>query len=106
SLRLLIICRQNSSMKITILAAAGMLAIAGVTLAASPPPQVVGLEREVSLRLAHVRDLGPIDDSKRKQLAEAASLEQKSEKEIAAGDYKGAESDLLAAKTILDNLGD
>lgn len=73
---------------------------------AQPPPDVINLEREVSLRLAHVRDLGPTEDAKRQQLSTAAQLEQKSEKAIAAGDYKNAESDLLAAKTILDNLGE
>jgi len=78
-----------------------MLANAG-----SAPPDVVSLEREVSLRLAHVRDEGPVDDAKRAQLSKAAQLEQTSEAAIAKGDYKTAESDLLAAKTILDNLSD
>jgi hypothetical protein len=89
-------------MTLTLLAIAPVLARAG----SPPPPEIVNLDREVSLRLAHVRDQGPVEDTKRHQLSQAADLEQKSEKEIAAGDYKDAESDLLAAKTILDNLGD
>jgi hypothetical protein len=76
------------------------------TAAAQTPPDLVNLDREVSLRLAHVRDQGPVENVKRQQLSQAADLQQKSEKAIAAGDYKSARSDLLAAKTILDNLGD
>ena len=83
-----------------------VLATARLAGAGSAPPDVVSLEREVSLRLAHVRDEGPVDDAKRAQLSKAAQLEQTSEAAISKGDYKTAESDLLAAKTILDNLGD
>lgn len=70
-------------------------------LATSPPPELVKLERQVSLELAHVRDSGPTDPAKRRQLFDADQLEQKAEGAIKAGDYKSAEQSLLQARTIL-----
>jgi len=75
-------------------------------LAGSPPPDLVKLERQVSLELAHVRDNGPTDDSKRKQLFNARQLEQKGEEAIKSGDYKSAEDSLLQARVILRQLTD
>jgi len=73
-------------------------------LAASPPPELVRLERQVSLELAHVRDSGPTDPVKRKQLFDANQLEQKGEAAIKSGDYKSAEDSLLRARVILRQL--
>ena len=73
-------------------------------LAASPPPELVKLERQVSLELAHVRDSGPTDPAKRQQLFEANQLEQKGEAAIKSGDYKSAEDSLLQARVILRQL--
>jgi hypothetical protein len=83
-------------------------AIAGPAplLAGSPPPDLVQLERQVSLELAHVRDNGPTDDSKRRQLFDARQLEQKGEDAIKSGDYKSAEDSLLHARVILRQLTD
>ena len=75
-------------------------------IAASPSPELVNLERQVSLELAHVRDSGPIDPEKRKQLFDASNLEQKGEAAIKSGDYKSAEDSLLQARTILRHLPD
>jgi hypothetical protein len=75
-------------------------------IAGSPPPDLVKLERLVSLELAHVRDNGPTDDSKRKQLFDARQLEQKGEDAIKSGDYKSAEDNLLKARVILRQLSD
>jgi hypothetical protein len=75
-------------------------------IAGSPPPDLVKLERQVSLELAHVRDNGPIDDAKRKQLFNARQLEQKGEDAIKSGDYKSAEDSLLQARVILRQLSD
>jgi len=94
--------RLSTALIVTLVALAG----AKLAHADSAPSDVVGLEREVSLRLAHVRDQGPVDAAKREQLSKAAGLEQESEAAISRHDYKTAESDLLAAKTILDNLGE
>jgi hypothetical protein len=73
-------------------------------LAASPPPDLVELERQVSLELAHVRDSGPTDPVKRKRLSDANDLEQKGEAAIKSGDYKSAEDSLLQAREILRRL--
>jgi hypothetical protein len=74
--------------------------------AASPSPELVKLEREVSLELAHVRDSGPTDPLKRKQLFDASQLEQKGEAAIKSGDYESAEDSLLQAQVILRRLSD
>ena len=74
--------------------------------AASPSPELVNLERQVSLELAHVRDSGPTDPDKRKQLFDASNLEQKGEAAIKSGDYKSAEDSLLQARAILRHLSD
>jgi hypothetical protein len=74
--------------------------------AASPSPELVNLERQVSLELAHVRDSGPTDPAKRKQLFDASRLEQKGEAAIKSGDYKSAEDNLLQARTILRQLSE
>jgi hypothetical protein len=70
-------------------------------IAASPSPELVNLERQVSLELAHVRDSGPTEPAQRKQLFEASQLEQKGEAAIKSGDYKSAEDSLLRAQAIL-----
>jgi hypothetical protein len=75
-------------------------------IAASPSPELVNLERQVSLELAHVRDSGPTEPDKRKQLFDASNLEQKGEAAIKSGDYKSAEDSLLQARAILRQLSD
>ena len=72
--------------------------------AASPSPELVKLEREVSLELAHVRDSGPTDPVKRKQLFDANRLDQQGEAALKSGDYKSAEDSLLQARVILRQL--
>ena len=74
--------------------------------AGSPSPELVNLERQVSLELAHVRDSGPTDPAKRKQLFDASQLEQRGEAAIKSGDYKSAEDSLLQARAILRQLSD
>jgi hypothetical protein len=78
----------------------------GPAMAASPSPELVNLERQVSLQLAHVRDSGPTDPARRKQLFDASQLEQKGEAAIKSGDYKSAEDSLLKARAILRQLPD
>lgn len=86
--------------------ALAIMAGAGPVPAASPPPELVTLERQVSLELAHVRDNGPTDPVKRQQLFDASQLEQKGEAAIKSGDYKSAEDSLEKARTILQQLSD
>ncbi|HXM88097.1 MAG TPA: hypothetical protein VN916_01515 [Candidatus Acidoferrum sp.] len=71
---------------------------------ADPPPDLVEMERQVSLELAHVRDAGPTDPQQRKQLFDASQFDQKGEAAIKSGDYKSAEDDLLKARDILRHL--
>ena len=95
--------------RVRLFAALAALAIFGDlsrASAASPSPELVNLERQVSLELAHVRDSGPTDPDKRKQLFDASNLEQKGEAAIKSGDYKSAEDSLLQARTILRQLSD
>jgi hypothetical protein len=89
-------------------AIAALAAIVGThpAMCASPSPELVNLEREVSLELAHARDSGPTDPDKRKQLFAASQLEQKGEDAIKSGDYKSAEDSLLHARVILRRLSD
>jgi hypothetical protein len=70
-------------------------------IGASPSPELVTLERQVSLELAHVRDSGPTDPAQRKQLFDASQLEQRGEAAIKSGDYKSAEDSLLKSQAIL-----
>lgn len=88
------------------IAALAIFADCRQAIAASPPPELVKLERVVSLELAHVRDSGPTDPAKRKQLFDASQLEQKGEAAIKSGDYKSAEDSLLRARVILRELSD
>jgi hypothetical protein len=88
------------------LAALAFFADNHLSIAASPPPELVNLERQVSLELAHVRDSGPTDPSKRKQLFDASQLEQKGEAAIKSGDYKSADDSLQKARLILLQLSD
>src|SRR5271155_3580114 len=73
-------------------------------IAASPPPDLVEMERQVSLELAHVRDAGPTDPVQRKQLFDASQFDQKGEAAMKSGDYKSAEENLLKARDILRHL--
>jgi hypothetical protein len=83
-----------------------MLAASGASLAfaGETPAGLIALEREVSLKIAHVRDEGPVDPAKRALLSEAEQLDQKGEQEISAAKYQDASRDLLAANKILDGL--
>lgn len=85
-----------------------LLLISAIALAAgpsSPPPELVQLEREVSLKMAHARDEGYTDAPRRKMLAEAQALDASGEKAMVAGEYERAENDFLKAKLMLHNLG-
>ncbi len=95
-------CRAS----LRICGAIALIAVAGAARAAAPPPDLVKLERQVSLELAHVRDIGPTEPVKRQQLFEARQLDQKGEDAIKAGDYKSAQDFLLRAQVILRRLGD
>jgi len=70
-----------------------------------PPAELRNLERQVSLKLAHLRDEGSTDAAQRTQLNQAQQLDLKAEQEIAAGSYDRAEESLTKANAILARLG-
>ena len=101
---------SNARVCAVILALAAILTCARAALAGpsnkQPSPELVKLEREVSLKLAHVRDEGPTDPIKRQKLQSAAQLDAKAEKEIGAGDFRAAEDDLVKANAIASEISD
>jgi len=72
---------------------------------ANPPPELLQLEREVSLKMAHARDEGITEPSKLKTLADAQAVDAEAEKALKAGEYERAENDFLKTKALLHNLG-
>jgi hypothetical protein len=71
----------------------------------SPPPDLVRLEREVGLKVAHARDEGPVEPEKRKLLFEAQQSEFKGEQALKAGDYDSARDYFEHADDALKKLG-
>jgi hypothetical protein len=72
---------------------------------ANPPPELLQLEREVSLKMAHARDEGITEPAKLKTLADAQAVDAEAEKALKAGEYERAENDFLKTKALLHNLG-
>lgn len=68
-------------------------------------PELKSLEKEVSLKIAHLSGEGSVDPARLAQLREAHQLDVKAEQAIAAGDYDSAEDDLVKANAILGRLG-
>ena len=81
------------------------LARPGLAQTPAPPSSLVTLEKEVSLKIAHVRIEGPANAAALKQLTEAERVAAQGEKAMAAGDYRGAEQDFLRANVIITVLG-
>jgi hypothetical protein len=94
-------------MKRAVIATILSLALPTLVLAAgaTPPPEVLQLEREVSLKMAHARDQGFTEPSKLKTLSDAQAVDAEAEKALQAGEYERAESDFLKTKVLLHNLG-
>ncbi len=83
---------------------AGAVPAAAGSDTAKPPADLVNLEREVSLKIAHVRGEGPTDPGKRQKLHDAERLDAKAEQEIGAGDFRSAEDDLVKANALASEL--
>jgi hypothetical protein len=94
-------------MKRAIMAAIMALAIAPGARAADgkAPPELLELEREISLKMAHARDEGFTDPAQLKTLADAQAIDVEAEKALKAGEYERSENDFLKTKTLLRNLG-
>jgi len=92
-----------------ILTVAIIMSIAGSAPAVAdgpnPPADLVQLEREVSLKMAHARDEGYTDAARRKTLADAQAVDTEGEKALKDGEFERAENDFLKAKVLLRNLG-
>ena len=71
----------------------------------APPAELTTLERQVSLKIAHVRITGPTNAADLKQLGRAQSAQQEGERAIAAGNFKQAEQDFLRANVLISALG-
>ncbi|MGC1676814.1 MAG: hypothetical protein WA740_04705 [Candidatus Binataceae bacterium] len=69
-----------------------------------PPADLANLEREVSLKIAHVRGEGPTDPGQRQKLHDAEHLDAKAEQEISTGDFRSAEDDLVKANALATEL--
>jgi hypothetical protein len=72
---------------------------------ANPPAELLQLEREVSLRMAHARDEGFTGAAQLKTLGDAQAVDAEAEKALKAGEYERAENDFLKTKVLLHNLG-
>jgi hypothetical protein len=70
----------------------------------APPPNLLKLEREVSLRIAHFRDQN-LPESDLKKLHGAQNLDSLAEQDVATGKYRQAESLLLRANLLLHQIG-
>jgi hypothetical protein len=68
---------------------------------AAPPAELTTLERQVSLKIAHVRIKGPTNAADLKQLGQAQRAQFEGEKAIASGDFKQAEQDFLRANVLI-----
>jgi len=90
--------------KFAAIAAFSILVDLAPAIAGSPPADLVEMERQVSLELAHVRDSGPTDPAQRQQLFDASRFDQEGEAAIKSGDYKSAQENLSKARDILRHL--
>ena len=92
-----------SLMRATRLPLALLLVLAQTSLATSPSPDLLKLEKQVSLRIAHLLDVN-LDESDLKKLHAAQNLDSQAEQALALKKYQQAESQLLRAKLLLHDL--
>jgi len=71
----------------------------------APPEDLVRLERRVGLRVAHVRDEGPVGSAERKLYLEAQQDDANGEQALKARNYDQARSYFQHANGLLDQLG-
>ena len=94
-------------MKRAVIATILSLALPTLALAAgaTPPPELLQLEREVSLKMAHARDEGFTEPSKLKTLADAQAVDAEAEKALKAGEYERAERRLPQNQGVVAQFG-
>ena len=72
----------------------------------APPADLIKLERQVALKIAHVRVEGPTNAADLKQLGLAQRAQLDGEKALATGDYQKAEQNFLRANVIVTAIGE
>ena len=72
----------------------------------APPADLTKLERQVALKITHVRLNGPTNAADLKQLGLAQSAQFDGEKALAAGNYQKAEQDFLRANVIISGIAE
>ncbi len=80
-------------------------AAAALTEGPHPPPDLLQLEREVALKMAHAHDLGFVQPDQVKRLSDAHQIDLEGEQALKAGNYDEAERDFLKTKVLLHDLG-
>jgi hypothetical protein len=100
--------RSGALAKLAVLSFIAALACAAPAAAGpdtpKPPADLANLEREVSLKIAHVRDEGPTDPVQRQKLHDAELLDATAEQQISTGDFRSAEDNLVKANAIASEL--
>jgi hypothetical protein len=84
--------------------AIAVLALPAFSQAPAPSPELRTLERQVSLKIAHVRIKGPTNAADLKQLGLAQRAQFEGEKAIAEGNYKKAEQDFIRANVLISTI--
>jgi hypothetical protein len=93
--------------RVAVLLLAATLCAAPLEVFAQPakPPELVQLEKDVALKIAHARGIGYPDHARRAKLAEAQRDNLDAQQAIAGGKYNDAVQKLLHAKVVLRELG-
>jgi len=83
-----------------------MLAGPALAQTSAPPAELTALERQVSLKIAHVSINGPTNAADLKQLGQAQRAQLEGEKAIESGDFKQAEQDFLRANVLISTISE
>jgi hypothetical protein len=78
----------------------------GLAQTPAPPADLIKLERQVALKIAHVRLIGPTNAVDLKQLGLAQSAQFDGEKALSAGNYQKAEQGFLRANVIITGINE
>ncbi|HEY2105108.1 MAG TPA: hypothetical protein VGH29_04960 [Candidatus Binataceae bacterium] len=72
----------------------------------APPAELTALERQVSLKIAHVRIKGPTNAADLQHLGQAQRAQLEGEKALASGDFKQAEQAFLRANVLISTVSE
>ncbi len=88
------------------LIALALPALVAIAQTKTPPAELTTLERQVSLKIAHVRIKGPTNAADLKQLGQAQRAQFEGEQAIKAGDYEKAERAFLRANVLISAINE